>query len=42
MDCALVVDVTECAIERPKSRELRNLYSNGRNKENTYGRLPFT
>ncbi|HYN44830.1 MAG TPA: transposase family protein [Candidatus Limnocylindrales bacterium] len=34
----LVVDATECAIDRPTRREDRNLYSNGRHKENTHGR----
>ena len=37
-NCFMAVDVTECAIERPASREMRNLCSSGRNKENTYGR----
>ncbi len=34
----LVVDGTDCPIDRPKERSLRNLHSNGRHKENTYGR----
>jgi len=34
----LIVDGTECAIQRPLTYELRKLYSSGRNKENTHGR----
>jgi len=34
----LIVDATECAIDRPSKHVDRNLYSSGRNKENTYGR----
>jgi hypothetical protein len=37
-NATLVVDATDCAIDRPTHREDRNLYSNGRNKENTHGR----
>jgi len=37
-DVSLVVDATECAIDRPTSRFARNLHSNGRHKENTHGR----
>jgi len=34
----LIVDATECAIQRPSSYSDRMLYSSGRNKENTHGR----
>ena len=38
MNSSLVIDGTDCPIDRPSRREDRNLYSNGRHKENTYGR----
>jgi len=38
---SLIVDGTDCAIDRPKTREERNYFSNGRHKENTYGRYNY-
>jgi len=35
---SLIVDGTDCAIDRPTKRQDRNYHSNGRHKENTYGR----
>jgi hypothetical protein len=35
---SLIVDGTDCPIDRPGKRKDRNLHSNGRHKENTYGR----
>lgn len=35
---SLIVDGTDCPIDRPGNREDRNYFSNGRHKENTYGR----
>jgi hypothetical protein len=35
---SLIVDGTDCPINRPINREQRELYSNGRVKENIYGR----
>ncbi len=32
------MDGTDCSIDRPSLREERNFHSNGRHKENTYGR----
>lgn len=37
-DISLVIDGTDCPIDRPSRRADRNLFSNGRHKENTYGR----
>jgi hypothetical protein len=36
--CYLALDATECPIDRPSRREQRNLYSNGRHKENSRSR----
>jgi len=35
---SLVVDATDCPIDRPTHRRERDYFSNGRHKENTYGR----
>jgi hypothetical protein len=35
---SLIVDGTDCAVDRPSHRSDRNFLSNGRHKENTYGR----
>ena len=35
MNSSLVIDGTDCPIDRASRREDRNLYSNGRHKENT-------
>lgn len=35
---SLIVDGTDCAVDRPSHRADRNYLSNGRHKENTYGR----
>lgn len=37
-DCFLALDATECPLDRPTKREDRNLYSNGRHKENSRSR----
>jgi hypothetical protein len=37
-DIALIVDGTDCPINRPGTREGRNEFSNGRNKENISSR----
>jgi len=37
-DITLIVDGTDCPINRPGTRELRNTYTNGRNKENISSR----
>ena len=37
-DIALIVDGTDCPINRPGTREERNLFTNGRNKENISSR----
>lgn len=40
-DITLIVDGTDCPIHRPGTREQRNVYTNGRNKENILSRYVF-
>jgi hypothetical protein len=37
-NCSLIADGTDCPIDRPTKLEDRLKYSNGRSKENTYGK----
>jgi len=38
---SLIVDGTDCPVDRPTLRSDRDYYSNGRHKENSYGRYNF-